>query len=82
MLPWCSPHLTQGIFAAVGLSVCLHSDCLLAEDLGSSLRLHIIHIQTYLIILLFFPVPVCAITASGVPGGTFVSMNRFSALRG
>jgi hypothetical protein len=30
----------------------------------------------------FFPVPVCAITASGVPGGTFVSMNRFSALCG
>jgi hypothetical protein len=28
----------------------------------------------------FFPVPVCAITASGVPGGTFVSMNRFSTL--
>jgi hypothetical protein len=27
-----------------------------------------------------FPVPVCAITASGVPGGTFVSMNRFSTL--
>jgi hypothetical protein len=25
----------------------------------------------------FFPVPVCAITASGVPGGTFVSTNRF-----
>jgi hypothetical protein len=31
---------------------------------------------------LFFPVPVCAITASGVPGGTFVSMNRFSTLCG
>jgi hypothetical protein len=30
----------------------------------------------------FFPVPVCAITASGVPGGTFVSMNRFSTLCG
>jgi hypothetical protein len=30
----------------------------------------------------FFPVPVCAITASGVPGGTFVSMNRFSLLGG
>jgi hypothetical protein len=30
----------------------------------------------------FFAVPVCAITASGVPGGTFVSMNRFSALCG
>jgi hypothetical protein len=27
-----------------------------------------------------FPVPVCAITASGVPGGTLVSMNRFSTL--
>jgi hypothetical protein len=27
--------------------------------------------------IFFFPVPVCAITASGVPGGTFVSMNRF-----
>jgi hypothetical protein len=32
--------------------------------------------------LLFFPVPVCAITASGMPGGTFVSMNRFSTLCG
>jgi hypothetical protein len=30
----------------------------------------------------FFPVPVCAITATGVPGGTFVSMNRFSTLCG
>jgi hypothetical protein len=30
----------------------------------------------------FFPVPVCAITASGVPGDTFVSMNRFSTLCG
>jgi hypothetical protein len=26
--------------------------------------------------IFFFPVPVCAITASGVPDGTFVSMNR------
>jgi hypothetical protein len=25
----------------------------------------------------FFPVPVCAITAPGVPGGTLVSMNHF-----
>jgi hypothetical protein len=32
--------------------------------------------------LSFFPVPVCAITASGVPGGTLVSMNRFSTLCG
>jgi hypothetical protein len=31
---------------------------------------------------LFFSVPVCAITASGVPGGTLVSMNRFSTLCG
>jgi hypothetical protein len=30
----------------------------------------------------FFSVPVCAITASGVPGGTLVSMNRFSTLCG
>jgi hypothetical protein len=30
----------------------------------------------------FIPVPVCVITASGVPGGTFVSMNRFSTLCG
>jgi hypothetical protein len=29
-----------------------------------------------------FSVPVCAITASGVPGGTLVSMNRFSTLCG
>jgi hypothetical protein len=28
------------------------------------------------------PVPVCAITASEVPGGTLVSMNRFSTLCG
>jgi hypothetical protein len=34
------------------------------------------------IIFFFFPIPVCAITASGVPGGTFVSMNRFSTLCG
>jgi hypothetical protein len=32
--------------------------------------------------LFFFSVPVCAIAASGVPGGTFVSMNRFSTLYG
>jgi hypothetical protein len=32
------------------------------------------------LLFLIFPVPVCAITASGVPGGTFVSMNRFSTL--
>jgi hypothetical protein len=31
--------------------------------------------------IFFLPVPVCAITASGVPGGTLVSMNRFSILR-
>jgi hypothetical protein len=30
----------------------------------------------------FFPVPVCAITASGVAGDTFVSMNHFSILCG
>jgi hypothetical protein len=29
-----------------------------------------------------FPVPVCAITASGVPRGTIVSINRFSTLCG
>jgi hypothetical protein len=32
--------------------------------------------------MFFFPVPVCAITASGVPGGALVSMNRFSTLCG
>jgi hypothetical protein len=30
----------------------------------------------------YFPVPVCAIRASGVPGCTLVSMNRFSTLCG
>jgi hypothetical protein len=30
----------------------------------------------------FFSVPVCAITASRVPGGTLVSMKRFSILCG
>jgi hypothetical protein len=34
------------------------------------------------LIFFFFFVPVCAITASGVPGGTLVSMNRFSTLCG
>jgi hypothetical protein len=33
-------------------------------------------------IIILFPVPICAITASGVPGGSFVSMNRFSTLCG
>jgi hypothetical protein len=33
-------------------------------------------------IVFSFPVPVCDITASGVPGGTFVSMNHFSTLCG
>jgi hypothetical protein len=32
------------------------------------------------IFFFFFPIPVCAITASGVPGGTFVSKNSFSTL--
>jgi hypothetical protein len=36
--------------------------------------------QDYLASFFFFPVPVYAITASGVPGGTLVSMNRFSTL--
>jgi hypothetical protein len=40
------------------------------------------NIKYALIIFFFFPVPVCAITESGVPGGTFVSMNRFSSLCG
>jgi hypothetical protein len=31
---------------------------------------------------IFFSVPICAITASGVPGGILVSMNRFSTLCG
>jgi hypothetical protein len=30
----------------------------------------------------FFSVSICAFTASGVPGGTFVSMNRFITLCG
>jgi hypothetical protein len=30
----------------------------------------------------FFSISVCAITASGVPGGTLVAMNRFSTLCG
>jgi hypothetical protein len=30
----------------------------------------------------FFPVPVCAITALGMPGGNFLSMNRFSTMWG
>jgi hypothetical protein len=33
-------------------------------------------------VVFFFSVPVCAITASGVPGGTLVFMNRFSTLCG
>jgi hypothetical protein len=33
-------------------------------------------------IFFFFFIPVCAITASGGPGCTFVSMNRFSTLCG
>jgi hypothetical protein len=40
------------------------------------------YIQSSLLTFFFFSVPVCAITASGVPGGTFVSMNRFSTLCG
>jgi hypothetical protein len=40
--------------------------------------------QTFAIVcnVFFFSVPVCAITASVVPGGTLVSMNRFSTLCG
>jgi hypothetical protein len=49
---------------------------------GTSLRIAGNHLQVYAASqprrshFFFFPVPVCAITASGVPGGTFVSMNR------
>jgi hypothetical protein len=39
-------------------------------------------IKLFFIFFFFFPVPVCAITASGVAGDTFVSMNRFSTLCG
>jgi hypothetical protein len=38
--------------------------------------------QIYSFQFFFFTVPVCAITASAVPGGTFVSVNRFSTLCG
>jgi hypothetical protein len=34
------------------------------------------------IIFFFFSVPVCAITALGMPDGTFVSINHFSTLYG
>jgi hypothetical protein len=42
--------------------------------------LKILYYQVFSLIFMyffffFFPAPVCAITASGVPGGTFVSMN-------
>jgi hypothetical protein len=39
-------------------------------------------VYTHTNLFFFFSVPVCAITASGVPGGTLVSMNRFSILHG
>jgi hypothetical protein len=39
-------------------------------------------VRVYIFFFLFFFVPVCAITASGVPCGTFVSMDRFSTLCG
>jgi hypothetical protein len=57
-------------------------DCLqdeYAPEDGEYKRLK--HVVEYKI-LFFFSVPVCAIRASGVPGGTLVSMNRFSALCG
>jgi hypothetical protein len=47
------------------------------EDEGS---VFVQNISLYLKVLLF--VPVFAITLSGVPGGTLVSVNRFSALCG
>jgi hypothetical protein len=40
------------------------------------------YLKAYMQTFIFFPVPVCAITASGMPGGTLVSMNRFSNLCG
>jgi hypothetical protein len=39
-------------------------------------------VNSFGLFFLFFSVPVCAITALGVPGGTLVSMNRFSTLCG
>jgi hypothetical protein len=60
----------------------------LPDDIFSALSqlpfskvLHIFRL-CYVMFFFFFSVPVCAITASGVPGGTFVSMNRFSTLYG
>jgi hypothetical protein len=64
--------------------------CLLASPcLSSCLSQHVTSRESlngfswkFSLIFFFFPVHVCAITASGVPGGTFVSMKRFSALCG
>jgi hypothetical protein len=39
-------------------------------------------VASSLLYFFIFSVSVCAIAASGVPGGTFVSMNRFSSLCG
>jgi hypothetical protein len=50
--------------------------CLLRDPLVEK------RMPTDLQIFFFFPLPVCAITASGVCGGTLLSMNRFSALCG
>jgi hypothetical protein len=51
-------------------------------ELGLRLCSVFLHLKVCNISSSSFPVPVCAITASGVPGGTLVSMNRFSTLRG
>jgi hypothetical protein len=56
--------------------VCGHTRTLIFKKYRKSTkREHLLQI------MFFFSVPVCAITASGVPGGTLVSMNSFSTLR-
>jgi hypothetical protein len=53
------------------------------NDVKSDLRQHSeVTWYRFLKYFFFFSVPVCAITASGVPGGTLVSMNRSSTLCG
>jgi hypothetical protein len=52
------------------------------DDGGSQLQRDYTALHPRRFFIFLFPVPVCAITASGVPGGTLVSMNRISTLCG
>jgi hypothetical protein len=77
--------MSENLSATANNKICITGRLVLATIIGTFCSCSLFY-EFILnnIFLSFFPVPVpvCAITASGVPGGTLVSMNRFSILCG